>query len=254
MCELLGMSANVPTDICFSFAGLMKRGGQTGPHRDGWGIAFYEGKAFREFKDPEPSCNSVIAGLVRDYPIKSHVVISHIRQANSGDVNLENTHPFSRELWGQAWVYAHNGQLDKSQLETNCLLNNAFYQPIGTTDSEWAFCWMMSKIRQTFPIPPDDPNKLHALIHKLCRQLSTYGVFNLLLSNSQYLFAYCTTKLVWITRKAPFGEAKLKDEDLSVNFKEETRPDDIVTVIATEALTHNESWNKLNERELAVFV
>ena len=24
MCELLGMSANVPTDICFSFAGLMR--------------------------------------------------------------------------------------------------------------------------------------------------------------------------------------------------------------------------------------
>ena len=40
MCELLGMSANVPTDICFSFAGLMRRGGQTGPHADGWGIAF----------------------------------------------------------------------------------------------------------------------------------------------------------------------------------------------------------------------
>ena len=43
MCELLGMSANVPTDICFSFAGLMKRGGETGPHKDGWGIAFFEG-------------------------------------------------------------------------------------------------------------------------------------------------------------------------------------------------------------------
>ncbi len=26
MCELLGMSANVPTDICFSFAGLIQRG------------------------------------------------------------------------------------------------------------------------------------------------------------------------------------------------------------------------------------
>ena len=25
MCELLGMNANVPTDICFSFAGLMRR-------------------------------------------------------------------------------------------------------------------------------------------------------------------------------------------------------------------------------------
>ena len=26
MCELLGMSANVPTDIVFSFTGLMQRG------------------------------------------------------------------------------------------------------------------------------------------------------------------------------------------------------------------------------------
>ena len=42
MCELLGMSANVPTDICFSFTGLMQRGGRTGPHVDGWGIAFFE--------------------------------------------------------------------------------------------------------------------------------------------------------------------------------------------------------------------
>lgn len=26
MCELLGMSANIPTDICFSFSGLVQRG------------------------------------------------------------------------------------------------------------------------------------------------------------------------------------------------------------------------------------
>ena len=49
MCELLGMSANVPTDICFSFTGLVQRGGGTGPHKDGWGITFYEGKGCRTF-------------------------------------------------------------------------------------------------------------------------------------------------------------------------------------------------------------
>ena len=43
MCELLGMSANTPTDLCFSFTGLTRRGGGTGPHKDGWGVAFYEG-------------------------------------------------------------------------------------------------------------------------------------------------------------------------------------------------------------------
>ena len=101
MCELLGMSANVPTDICFSFTGLVQRGGGTGPHKDGWGITFYEGKGCRTFKDPQPSFQSPIAKLVPDYPIKSCSVVAHIRQANRGRVALENTHPFTRELWAQ---------------------------------------------------------------------------------------------------------------------------------------------------------
>ena len=141
MCELLGMSANVPTDICFSFTGLVQRGGGTGPHKDGWGITFYEGKGCRTFKDPQPSFNSPIARLVQEYPIKSHSVVAHIRQANRGEVSLENTHPFTRELWGRNWTYAHNGQLKGyRQLDTGP------FRPIGETDSEKAFCWMLHKL------------------------------------------------------------------------------------------------------------
>jgi glutamine amidotransferase len=86
MCELLGMSANVPTDIVFSFTGLMQRGGGTGPHRDGWGIGFYEGRGLRLFQDPAASVESEVARLVQRYPIKSETVIGHIRQANVGKV------------------------------------------------------------------------------------------------------------------------------------------------------------------------
>ena len=105
MCELLGMSANVPTDICFSFSELVRRGGGTGPHRDGWGISFFEGKGCRSFHDPAPSIDSPIADFVCRYPIKSDVVIGHIRHANVGDICLENTQPYIRELWGQYWCF-----------------------------------------------------------------------------------------------------------------------------------------------------
>ena len=88
MCELLGMSANVPTDIHFSFTGLMQRGGRTGPHKDGWGIAFYEGRGLRLFQDPVASCESEVAKMVQHYLIKSHVVIGHIRHANVGKVQV----------------------------------------------------------------------------------------------------------------------------------------------------------------------
>ncbi len=248
MCELLGMSANVPTDICFSFAGLMKRGGETGPHQDGWGIAFYEGPGCRLFHDPSASAQSEIARLVQRYPIKSRNVISHIRRANRGRICLENTHPFVRELWGRNWSFAHNGQLKGIK---RWALDH--YHPVGTTDSEHAFCWMLDQIRDRLPQPPKRSGPLWSLVGELCCQLNTLGVFNMLLCDARHLYAFCGTTLSWITRRAPFGEARLIDADMTVDFCKETTPDDVVSVIATQPLTDNERWHTMPRNRLQVF-
>lgn len=248
MCELLGMSANVPTDICFSFSGLVQRGGKTGPHTDGWGIAFYEGKGCRLFHDPLSSADSEIARFIKRYSIKSKIIISHVRKANRGKVSLANTHPFTRELWGSSWVFAHNGQLKgikKYPLK--------YYLPIGSTDSEYAFCWMLDKIRIKFPRRPKKEHELSGYIESLSHKLAKLGAFNFLLSDSKHLYAYCSTKLSWITRKAPFGKARLIDEDMIVDFNQVTTPNDIVTVIATEPLTRNEDWNIMPRHSFIVF-
>lgn len=248
MCELLGMSANVPTDICFSFAGLVQRGGGTGPHKDGWGITFYEGKGCRTFKDPLPSFSSPIARLVQDYPIKSCCVVAHIRQANRGKVCLENTHPFTRELWGRHWTYAHNGQLKGyQQLETG------HFRPVGETDSEKAFCWLLHKLTSRYPQTPENWSAVFNYIVELAGELREKGVFNMLLSDGRYLLAYCSTNLHWITRRAPFGKAKLLDQDVEIDFQKQTTPNDVVTVIATQPLTGNEIWNKISPGEWVLF-
>jgi glutamine amidotransferase len=248
MCELLGMSANVPTDICFSFTGLIQRGGNTGPHKDGWGITFYEGKGFRTFKDPQPSCDSKIAELVQSYPIKSRAVVSHIRQANRGQVNLENTHPFTRELWGRYWTFAHNGQLTDYQK-----LDTGHFRPVGETDSELSFCWLLKKLEQRFPEPPQDMEAMFSYVAECCDELRELGVYNMLLSDGEYVMTYCTNHLYWITRKAPFGKATLLDEDVTINFQEETTPNDVVSVVATQPLTGNEKWHRMKPGEYNLF-
>lgn len=248
MCELLGMSANVPTDICFSFSGLIKRGGETGPHKDGWGITFYEGKGCRSFKDPSPSCNSRVAKLVKEYPIKSKSVISHIRQANRGSVSLENTHPFIRELWGKNWTYAHNGQLTGYEV-----LPVGHDIPVGQTDSERAFCWILDQLRQSYPSEPADMLAMFKKVAGYADTLREMGIFNMLLSDGEYVMCYCTNNLSWITRRAPFGKARLIDEDMVVDFNEETSATDVVTVIATRPLTNNEQWTRMQEGEFCVF-
>ena len=235
MCELLGMSANVPTDVVFSFTGLMQRGGHTGPHRDGWGIGFYEGRGLRLFQDPLASADSEIARLVQRYPIKSETVIGHIRQANVGAVSLANTHPFMREMWGRNWCFAHNGQLADFAPQLG------MYQPVGDTDSEAAFCDMLNRLRAACSSECGIEQLLPVII-AACNEYRSKGVFNCLLSNGDWLFSYCTTKLAHITRRAPFGPATLKDADMSVDFQSETTPNDVVTVLATEPLTDNELW------------
>lgn len=225
----------MPTDIVFSFTGLSERGGRTGPHRDGFGIAFYEGRGLRLFRDQAPSAESEIARLVRSTPIRSTAVIGHIRAANSGPVCLANTHPFTRELWGRHWVFAHNGQLHGFHPPPG------FYWPIGDTDSERAFCALLDVLRASFSAPPPLGELTETLV-SCCRQYARHGVFNILLSNGDWLFSYCSTKLACITRCAPFGTARLKDADLSVDFSAVTRPSDVVTVIATEPLSGDETW------------
>ena len=127
------MNCNTPTDIGFSFAGFRKRGGMTDSHEDGFGIAFFErndcpkrddddtsnidaendSTGLRLFHDNRPSHRSPVADLVNNYPIKAMNVIAHIRKATQGQNCLANTHPFVREVWGEQWVFAHNGQMNR---------------------------------------------------------------------------------------------------------------------------------------------
>lgn len=249
MCELLGMSANVPTDICFSFAGLLERGGRTGPHRDGWGISFYEGKGARSFKDVLPSCESEVATLVRSYPIKSKSVISHIRQANRGGIKLENTHPFSRPLWGRNWTYAHNGQLSNYQQT----LQVKEQMPVGTTDSELAFCWLLERLAERYPSKPKNIASAFRFAAKKVNELRALGVFNMLLTDGVYVLAFCSNNLTWITRRAPFGKATLIDSDWIIDFQKETTEHDVVTVITTRPLTNDEQWNIMQPGQYTLF-
>lgn len=248
MCQLLGMNCNVPTDICFSFTGFQARGGGTDVHGDGWGIAFFEGRGARLFLDPQPSCRSPVAELVRHYPIRSLNVIAHIRKATQGAVGLENTHPFMRELWGRYWIFAHNGHLADYSPELD-----GSYLPVGQSDSEGAFCHLLQDLKRRFPGGMPAREEIRAALDGFAARTRRFGAFNFLLSNGDCLFAHRSTDLHYIVRRAPFALAHLKDEDVTVDFAELTTPDDRVALIATLPLTDNEVWTPLPTERVAMF-
>jgi predicted glutamine amidotransferase len=248
MCQLLGMNCNTPTDLTFSFTGFAQRGGRTDHHADGWGIAFFEGLGLRHFVDNAPAADSPVAELIRRYPIKSHHVIAHIRKATQGRVALENCHPFVRELWGRYWVFAHNGDLKDFQPRLH-----ANFRPVGDTDSERAFCWIMQELWKSHAGVPS-VEELTITLRELAARIRPHGPFNFLLSNGVALWAHCSTNLFYVERKHPFSHAKLADEDLSIDFARNTTPSDRVAVVVTAPLTVDEPWTRLEPGELKVFL
>jgi len=248
MCQLLGLNCKTPTDATFSFTGFCQRGGRTDEHADGWGIAFFEGAGVRHFIDHQPAADSPLAELIQRYPIKSRNIIAHVRKATQGVVTLENSHPFVRELWGRYWVFAHNGDLKEFAPRMH-----GSFRPVGSTDSELAFCWIMQELAKSHAGLPS-VEELTLTLKELVSSIARHGTFNFLLSNGEALWAHASTKLQYLVRQYPFTQATLADSDLTVDFATINSPADRVAVVVTEPLTTNETWIPFQPGELKVFV
>jgi glutamine amidotransferase len=152
-----------------------------------------------------------------------------------------------RELWGRYWVFAHNGDLKDFRPRLH-----GKFRPVGDTDSEHAFCWLMQELAKSHAGVPAI-EELTRTLAELVPQLHRHGTFNMLLSNGQALWAHCSTRLHWTVRAHPFGAAVLADEDLSIDFSEHASPEDRIAVVATEPLTRNEPWCAMAPGQLMTF-
>lgn len=156
-------------------------------------------------------------------------MIAHIRCATHGLVSLENTHPFSREMWGINWCFAHNGDVadfshqraghhvvlgcDRNKMTPNTTPTttttalatqeeskgendyNLSYHAVGDTDSEAIFCAILNALKARFQQLPS-LSELHATLQELCHEIVAPHhhqtiICNFLLACGEYtLFAY----------------------------------------------------------------
>lgn len=190
MCELLGMSSNHRTTINLSLTTLAQRGENPKLHGDGWGVAFYEGNDVRLIKDSGEAKNSPWVDLIKAQEIHSHDIIAHIRKSTIGEVSYRNTHPFIRELCGRVHTFAHNGTL--KDIQSNTHYSSTQYRPVGTTDSEYAFCILMDKMKDIWKKKNHVPHlkSRMEIIKEFTHDMKKLGTLNFLYSDGETLFAH----------------------------------------------------------------
>ena len=236
MCELLGMSARHPTNLNASLSLLRPRGGELGPHADGWGVAFYEGRDARLFKESSPAVESRCLAFITAQDYRSSTIIGHIRRANPSAYGRSsaNTHPFSRELLGRVWVFAHNGKLSAVKEDPRFALTR--FHPVGDTDSEHAFCFLLDRLAEAGGGCALDAAGVVSVLRGPVQELAQLGELNFLMSDGVHLFAYSTSRLHQLHRECV-----------------EHACDQRLVLIATEALTA-EAWVPTQKDRLHAFL
>lgn len=243
MCELLAMSARFPTTLHRSLAELARHGGETGPHRDGWGIGFFQEHDAFVLREPVAASWSQWLAFLQDHDPRSDIVIAHIRRATQGGLLLRNSQPFARELGGRMHLFAHNGML--AAVERQPRLRSRRFRPIGDTDSEQAFCALLERVAPLWDdgVPPLAARR--AAIADVARELRELGPANFLYSDGDAVFAHGHR------RRDDRGE--IRPPGLHVLCRHCAAIEDGVDValVASVPLT-DEPWRALDEGELVV--
>lgn len=188
------MASRYPATLTSSLERFARRGGEAGPHADGWGVTFYDGYDVRRLREPEPAARSPWVPFVRSQQRPTRLALAHIRKATVGDCMLANTQPFVRELGGRMHVFTHNGDLDAIDRRWRGDLDR--HLPIGTTDSEIAFCALMDRLAPLWIAGLRDGHTAPSVaarqsaVEAFARDLRAFGPANFLYADGELLFAH----------------------------------------------------------------
>jgi glutamine amidotransferase len=258
MCELFCLSSGQPTTVSFSLERLARHGALGQANVDGWGLAFYDDRDVRLYKEPEPAGESAWLTYILGRDLETAMAISHIRRASQGALTHANTQPFSRELAGRMHVFAHNGDLrGLPGLEPNAL---EVFTPVGQTDSELAFCLLLENLAPLWlrREPPSAEARL-TVVRAFADDMRTRGEANFLYSDGELLFAHAHRRRpfdgvhnqpgLWrLDHAATAATASMADHGVNIATRADVRP---ITLVASVPLT-DDAWTPLEEAEIAV--
>jgi len=254
MCALFGMSSRYPTTVKFSLKAFGSHWKKPKRKADGWGIAFYRGRDCLLVKEPVPAGKSETLHFFENNTFRSPLVISHLRRAGRGAKRrFVNTQPFTKELYGRKFVFAHNGFLPQIFHKKDFRLSN--FQPLGATDSEYAFCFLLDRMKEELgKVGVKKSEAVKCLLSHYALKVDRLGKFNFLMSDSEHLYAFRSDKLYTAQRGCICRSENLKGGPLSIKMGPICpTKNQQVRLIATEPLREDDCWNKLPRKKIVVF-
>jgi glutamine amidotransferase len=263
MCELMGMSFARPIVASVSIQAFSLRSQE---NADGWGLAWYPDRSLAMVKQPV-RWSVQHTQFLEHYPgLLSSIYVAHVRKGTTSSTPTHaDTHPFSRELNGRDYCFAHNGTLAGDFWQRPL----GRFKPIGGTDSQQLFCLILAEL-EGFAHVADEAAEVKHLeprldgkpeldrrwkwLHQFLLHLNDHGKLNCILSDGERLLVYhdkngwknLTYRSVYLQQDS---EQTFGDATVAVNLQ--AQPVNHGVIVATNPLSI-EGWERFLPGEMKI--
>jgi transglutaminase-like putative cysteine protease/predicted glutamine amidotransferase len=225
-----------------------------GNRPDGWGFGWYprDGVGASVLKDPHVEYDMTVAAAVQRWDrFRSSIFMCH--SGTHRGRSFTDTHPFVRSHAGRDWIFAHNGELGRNLDVTLPLDEGLGFEPVGQTDTEHAFCWLMGQVRAAGARSLSDLS-WHT-VREWLQKLNELGTLNIVWSDGLHVIAYHDQRgfnaLHHLRRLPPPTSTKLESDLLELDVSSSVDENRTFTVISTRPLS-GEDWVQFAPGEMRV--
>jgi transglutaminase-like putative cysteine protease/predicted glutamine amidotransferase len=249
--ELLAMSfdADAAPVVRFQDPEATRAPGE--PRLYGWGMGWYpqSERGAAVTKDPSSAGGEALGDSKR---FRSTLFLCHLR-GHDRPRTQQDAQPFVRSYGGRQWIFAHDGDLDYGWAERLPLSDDPAFEPLGRTDSEYAFCWLLSQLyaRRVRSLGGVDPEVLRGWLVSL----NEHGSLNLILSDGDLLLVFRGrggSRGVYCTRRVPpHSGTHLASPAVHVDLDDPADLNRTSIVFSSLPLSQNE-WLPLEEQQMVL--
>ena len=225
-----------------------------GNRPDGWGFAWYprDGVGASVLKDPHVEYDMAVATAVQRWDrFRSSLFVCH--SGTHRGRSFTDTHPFVRSHAGRDWIFAHNGELGRNLDVTLPLDEGLGFEPVGHTDTEHAFCWLMGQVRAAGARSLSDLS--WRTIRRWLQKLNELGTLNVVWSDGLYLVAYHDQNgfnaLHHLRRLPPPCSTRLETDLLELDVSNSIDENRTLTIFSTRPMS-DEDWSQFEPGEMRV--
>ncbi|MCC7541172.1 MAG: class II glutamine amidotransferase [Deltaproteobacteria bacterium] len=254
MSLLLALSFDGPATPQITLGATLRQADPVG-EPFGWGFAWYpsDTRSASVVKDPTSIGDNPMTKVLRDWErFRSDVFLCHVRGA-AKRIKEQDTQPFSRAYAGRDWVLCHNGDL-LGDLDAELPLGSRpAFEPVGHTDSEHLFCWLLEHAREA------GARSLREIgwpeLHGWLERLDQLGTSNLLLSDGEHLVVYHDAErfngLHWLRVRHGAGQSRFVSEAIDVQLDRARAPARDALLFSSVPLS-DEPWHAMQGGQMLV--